>query len=164
MRYGLWWFFVSVSLVSCNRTENTPVSATSHPAPAVTSRPTARFGLHLTRETSEPGYHVAKVQFNGDEVYIADTPLFTGADVQDVTRETDESVGMCIDVTFEPVAAARLAAETRARVGQRLAIVVDGRVILAPRIEAEVPEGRLQLSGGFSAREWQEIFDAIRAR
>jgi preprotein translocase subunit SecD len=42
---------------------------------------------------------------------------------------------------------------TRAHVGERLAIVLDGLVQSAPRIESPIPGGRGQITGQFSAQE-----------
>ena len=50
---------------------------------------------------------------------------------------------------------------TRRTVGKRLAIVVDGKLLVAPRIEAEIPGGRALITGAFSMREASELAGKI---
>ncbi|UCD29691.1 MAG: hypothetical protein JSV03_04200, partial [Planctomycetota bacterium] len=46
---------------------------------------------------------------------------------------------------------------TRQNVGKRLAIVVDGKLLAAPRIEMEVPGGRALIYGRFSVEFAREL-------
>lgn len=50
---------------------------------------------------------------------------------------------------------------TRQSVGRRLAIVVDGKLLAAPRIEMEIPGGRALITGRFSDREASELATKI---
>lgn len=52
-----------------------------------------------------------------------------------------------------PEGAARFAALTKANVGRRIAILVDGRVVAAPRIQTEMADGVGAISGDFSRRD-----------
>jgi preprotein translocase subunit SecD len=54
-----------------------------------------------------------------------------------------------------------LADITRQNVGKRLAIVVDGQLLAAPRIEAEIPGGSALITGRFSGREASELASKI---
>jgi preprotein translocase subunit SecD len=46
---------------------------------------------------------------------------------------------------------------TRQSVGKRLAIVVDGKLLAAPRIEMEIPGGRALITGRFSTQEASDL-------
>ncbi|MBI3878883.1 MAG: hypothetical protein HY301_02315 [Verrucomicrobia bacterium] len=50
---------------------------------------------------------------------------------------------------------------TRQSVGRRLAIVVDGKLLVAPRIEMEIAGGRVRITGRFSLREAIELATKI---
>jgi SecD/SecF fusion protein len=50
---------------------------------------------------------------------------------------------------------------TRQSVGKRLAMVVDGKLPAAPRIETEIPGGRALITGRFSTREASELATKI---
>src|SRR4051812_38943851 len=50
---------------------------------------------------------------------------------------------------------------TRQSVGKRLAIVVDGKLLAAPRIEMEIPGGRALITGQFSTQEASELATKI---
>ena len=52
-----------------------------------------------------------------------------------------------------PEGAARFAALTKANVGRRIAILVDGRVVAAPRIQTEMADGVGAISGDFSRHD-----------
>jgi preprotein translocase subunit SecD len=54
-----------------------------------------------------------------------------------------------------------LADITRQSVGRRLAIVVDGKLLAAPRIEMEISGGRALITGRFSTREANELATKI---
>ncbi len=55
-----------------------------------------------------------------------------------------------VEFTLTPEGKARLAALTRDNIGRRLALVVDGKVLWAPMIQAEISGGAGQISGQFS--------------
>jgi beta-lactamase regulating signal transducer with metallopeptidase domain/formylglycine-generating enzyme required for sulfatase activity len=68
-----------------------------------------------------------------------------------------------IEVQMTEAGAQRFAEVTRANIGRQLAIVVDGRLLIAPRIHSEIIGGRLQITGSFSVKEAVELADKMNA-
>ena len=62
-----------------------------------------------------------------------------------------------IEVVFTEKGRKLLAELTRRNMGKRLAIVVDGKLLAAPRIEAEISGGRALISGRFSVHDANEL-------
>jgi SecD/SecF fusion protein len=58
-----------------------------------------------------------------------------------------------IQVTLTDEGAKRFAMVTRQNVGERLAIVIEGKVYFAPRVLGEIPGGRLNISGSFTMEQ-----------
>ena len=59
--------------------------------------------------------------------------------------------------TLTPEAADRFASLTRANIGHRVAMVVNGRVVLNTLIAGEAPRNSLQLAGNFTEAEARTI-------
>jgi len=68
-----------------------------------------------------------------------------------------------IQVQLTEAGAQRFAEVTRANIGRLLAVVVDGRLLTAPRIAQEIRGRRLQITGSFSAEEAAELAGIINA-
>jgi preprotein translocase subunit SecD len=62
-----------------------------------------------------------------------------------------------IEVVFTEAGGRRFADLTRRSIGRRLAVVVDGKLVVAPRIEAEIPGGKAVLSGRLTKRQATDL-------
>lgn len=138
--------------------ERTPPSPTTAPTTAAISN---RFGLYLASADPERGYHAATVQIHSRAVYIAPTAALTSADVLKVQLQADPQGRPEISIDFTAAGTRRLAELTRKNVHKQLAIVVDNQVLLAPKIESEVTEGHLLLTGAFTRQEFERLAQAI---
>ena len=67
--------------------------------------------------------------------------------------ETDTSGHSRIEITFSDEGRKKFAEVTREKIGQRLAIVIDGQLYSAPTIRTEIPGGKAEISGNFSKEE-----------
>ena len=65
-----------------------------------------------------------------------------------------------VTLKFVPAAREQLARLTAARVGQPLAVRIDGRLITAPVVNEPILGGQIQLSGGADGDEWETIRSA----
>jgi len=76
--------------------------------------------------------------------------LVTQRDIRAVgTHEFDE--GDCgVNIQLTPSAASRLASSTAARVGQTMAVIVDGEIVAAPELGSPLSE-LVQLRAGFKS-------------
>lgn len=58
-----------------------------------------------------------------------------------------------VEFTLTPEGRERFAALTRANVGRRLAVVVNGAIVASAIIGAEIPDGKAMLSASYTAAE-----------
>ncbi len=66
-----------------------------------------------------------------------------------------------ISLAFDSAGAKRFGEVTRANVGQRLAIILDGKLYSAPNINEAIENGSAEISGDFSREEAKNIADAL---
>jgi preprotein translocase subunit SecD len=85
----------------------------------------------------------------------------TGDMIASAATVTDGDGNVVVSFQLTPEGRARLAALTRANIGRRLAIVVNGTVVSAPIIRSEISEGAGQISGRWEAAEAEALAAAI---
>lgn len=68
-----------------------------------------------------------------------------------------------VSLTLSPEAAVTFAELTASRRGRAIAILLDGRVLLAPTIQEQIDGGRIQISGSFTQKEVLTIVSAVRS-
>ncbi len=68
-----------------------------------------------------------------------------------------------VELEFNRKAASRFAAITGSNIGRFLAIVLDGVVQAAPRIQERIPQGRASITGRFNADEARDLAIVLRA-
>lgn len=88
--------------------------------------------------------------------------VMTGDQLSGVTVATDTLGRYVIDFTLKPEGATIFGNHTAANVGTILAIVLDKRIISAPRIDGAIPNGQGQISGSFTVDTANEL--AIQMR
>ncbi len=66
-----------------------------------------------------------------------------------------------ISITFSDDGRKRFAEWTRQNIGNRLAIIIAGQAYSAPRVMAEIPGGKTEISGGFSEQEAKDLVAKI---
>jgi preprotein translocase subunit SecD len=91
--------------------------------------------------------------------------LLTGAELNDAKVASDpNSIGNWqVAIDFSPVGAQIFAAITEQNVGKQLAIVLDGTVCSAPRINERIPGGRAVITGQFTVEDAQDLAIVLRA-
>ena len=68
-----------------------------------------------------------------------------------------------ISIRFDGVGARRIGAFTNAHVGQRMAVVVGGKILTAPMIQSPITGGSLLIEGDFTAEEAERMADRMTA-
>ncbi len=87
-------------------------------------------------------------------LHVQKTSLLDRKAVFSAVAEVPPSVpNFQVRVTFTDVGRDQFAEVTRKHVGKRLAILVDGEVLMAPRIQAEIRDGVVVIAGDFTAQE-----------
>jgi len=129
-----------------------------------------RLELRLVQEDSErmvaagevpAGYEI--LNLSGDrrkeQLIVKKKPEagLTGSVIKEAMVMRGESGEPQIAFTMRPEAAAAFARVTRDNVGQRLAIVIDGELYSAPKIQSPIETGSGQITGSFDVQEAFEI-------
>lgn len=83
--------------------------------------------------------------------------LLDQTSVKQATTSRDALGQPVVNIEFSDIGAKQFAAITRDNVGRRLAINVDGKLISAPRIAAEISGGRAEITGRFTERQAQGL-------
>lgn len=90
-------------------------------------------------------------------------PALTGDVLQDARVEIDEMGGPAVGVTLDSKGAREFDLITAANVGKRMAIVLDGKVYSAPRINERISGGRAIINGTFTTDEANDLAVVLRA-
>lgn len=110
------------------------------------------FGLETPGQTTNE---------NGETIYHT---VMTGAGLDSAVVQRDPSSGqIAISFTLDSEAADVFSEYTSSHVGQYLAIVLDKRVISAPRINQAITDGQGQISGGFTQESAQTLAVQLRS-
>lgn len=86
-------------------------------------------------------------------ILVEEDPVLTGADLSESFVGFDQYGGAEVRLRFTSEGSRRFADVTRGNVGRSLAIVLDGRVSSAPRIQEAILGGQAQITGDFSMDE-----------
>ena len=117
-----------------------------------------------------PGYQLMKHISSGNggknrlERYIVKkTPEngLAGDIVQDAQVDRDPTGQLVIDFKLTPDGAKKFAEVTKANVGHSLAIILDGELVTAPRINGAIETGSGQISGTYTPEEAQGIANVL---
>lgn len=133
--------------------------------------PSDAFGAR--REPRVLGIHVVgergashKVPISGERVKLETKEIFSDANVDSVWIEESPETPNTHDVAvrFHSNASARFRTFTGGRVGQRVAILVDGRLTAAPVVREAVDGRRIPIAFGLTKGEAEALAERIRAR
>ncbi len=100
----------------------------------------------------------------GEGYYIIKRAPVVGGDMLvDAQTEFDQNGSPAVGFRFNPTGARLFGAHTSANVGQLFAIVLDGEVISAPRIQSPILGGAGIITGRFSIEESTQLAILLRA-
>jgi preprotein translocase subunit SecD len=114
-----------------------------------------RLVLDAASSDSEPLTIVSKERkevVNVQKTVLLDQTALRSAKVQD-----DRLGHPQIEIIFGDEGRKRFADITREKIGQRLAIVIDGQLYCAPMIRSEIPGGKAEITGSFSKQEAKDL-------
>ncbi|WP_092400800.1 MULTISPECIES: protein translocase subunit SecD [Candidatus Ichthyocystis] len=104
---------------------------------------------------------------NGGKLIVNRTVLLTGDHIIRADADFDQNNQPIVSLQLDSAGAEIFREVTRENVGKRLAIVLfeDGvaNVVTAPRINEEIPNGRVQITGAFTFEEASETALLLRA-
>ncbi|MEW6170754.1 MAG: protein translocase subunit SecD [Candidatus Omnitrophota bacterium] len=108
-------------------------------------------GYELKYVENEPLLVEKTVSLTGDALITAEVRFDQGNFGQSI-----------VALEFNTLGAKKFAEVTAANVGRRLAIVLDGKVQSAPRINEAIPSGQAVITGRFSPEEAQDLAIVLR--
>lgn len=135
---------------------------------------TAKMTFHLVNENVSPeqvatGRAPAGTQFmpymDAPEQIV---PVYSrvevsGESLKDSQADFDQNNMPVVTTSFDATGARKFAKLTTEHVGERFAIVLDGKVLSAPAIREPIPGGRGQISGGFTLQGAKDLAVLLRS-
>jgi len=89
--------------------------------------------------------------------------MLTGADVADAEVRLDQGNQPYVSLTLTPTGGKIFAQVTTDNVGRLMAIVLDGNVYSAPRIQERIPSGQAQITGSFTLEQARDLKIVLKA-
>jgi len=125
------------------------------------SRPMA---LEFRLAQTEPGEGLIEMTFDptGEKLYLHDEVLIDNTDLS-AAKAVEWEGEYAVDLTFTEPGREKLAMVTGQHVTERMGMVVDGRLLSAPRINAAITQGRAVIVGAFTEQEARRIAAGIQA-
>jgi hypothetical protein len=114
-----------------------------------------RFEIRLAEDHPIPGLQVAEVGNTGPLVYLHPEMLAGNDDVADAWV-VDANPGFDVGVQMRPEAADRMRQATRGHVGRPVAILIDGRVAMAPIVRSPIGDSAV-ITGHFTRDDADRI-------
>lgn len=135
---------------------------------------TAKMTFHLVNENVSEEQLTSGRAPAGTEFlpYMEDTgqvvPVYSrvevsGESLKDSQADFDQNNMPVVSTVFDATGARRFAKLTTEHVGERFAIVLDGKVLSAPVIREPIPGGRGQISGGFTLQGAKDLSVLLRS-
>lgn len=135
---------------------------------------TAKMTFHLVNENVTPDQIEAGRAPNGTEflsymeapdqkVAVYNHIEVSGEALKDSQADFDQNNMPVVTTVFDAAGARRFAKLTTEHVGERFAIVLDGKVLSAPAIREPIPGGRGQISGGFTLQGAKDLAVLLRS-
>jgi preprotein translocase subunit SecD len=99
----------------------------------------------------------------GQSVLVHKEVLLSGDDLMLAQGSLSWHDRPAVNLEFNRRGAATLARISRENIGKPIAIVLDDKVLSAPRIVSEIPSGRGEITGGFSVEEANRLALLLRS-
>jgi preprotein translocase subunit SecD len=125
---------------------------------------TVQLGLFLVLDTSSTGKtrQVDDPYSPEETLVLAEDPILTASDIVSAELGFDQYQGMpVVQIKLSPRGSQVIAKFTTENIGRRLAIVINNKVVSAPRLYGPILDGEMQISGRFSAKEARKLAAAL---
>ena len=135
------------------------VDERTSPEDAVAGRLPETSELLYQRRVNREGKEEGRVPF-----VIQKRTLLTGNELTDASVQADPNSpgNWQVAITFSPSGAQRFGDITEQNVGRHLAIILDGSVYSAPRINERIPGGRAVITGQFTVDQARDLAIVLR--
>jgi preprotein translocase subunit SecD len=120
--------------------------------------------VRLAETAPGPGLVEAAVPDSSEKVYLHREAVVTNADVVQATVVPGiTSANFNVAVTFNDAGAAKMARATAAHLNKPVAILINGRVVAAPVVRAQI-SGQAVISGDFNRAQASAIAAGLTRR
>lgn len=122
-----------------------------------------RFEMRLAEDRPIPGLTVAQVADSGRLIYLHPEIVVTNDDIEQSWVSQDGPGRFGVGVLLLPAGAERMRQATAGHVGRPVAILIDGRVVIAPVVRSPIGESAV-ISGDYTRAEAERIAEGIGRR
>ena len=119
-----------------------------------------RFDVRLAEDNPAPGLREVVVSA-GRRIYLREEAVVTNSDI--ASARLVEGGTFSIAITFTAEGAAKMSRASGSHVGKPLAILIDGKVVMAPVVRAAITTSAV-ISGDFTRAEAERIVAGIVGR
>ncbi len=102
----------------------------------------------------------AKIEGTDETIWLSPQPIVTNKDVLKAEFDPDGQQGLMVLMTLTDQAADRVYLATRRNIDNLIAVVIDGKVVCAPRIQSPIQK-ELAISGNFSKEQATRISEGV---
>ena len=122
-----------------------------------------RLEIRLAETQPGAGLTEATIPASGQKVYLHESSVITNADVIDAHVEPDANGRPSVAIRVTPDAAVRLENATREHIGKPMAVIVNGTLVSAPRVDGVIRE-RVAIFGYYTQAEAEQIAAGLMGR
>tara|TARA_R110002096_G_scaffold367840_1_gene561131 strand:+ start:73491 stop:75104 length:1614 start_codon:yes stop_codon:yes gene_type:complete len=97
------------------------------------------------------------------QLAIRDEVMVSGEDLVNAMPDRDQDNNPAVSITFNSKGGKQFADATRANVGRPFAIILDGEIVSAPRINSAILGGSAIITGSFTVQETNDLSLLLRA-
>src|SRR6266850_4326786 len=119
-----------------------------------------RFEVRLAEDYPIPGLVVAQVADSGRVIYLHPEIVVGNEDIAQSWVLQDGPARFGVTVQFLPPGAERMRQATTTHLGRPLAILIDGRVVMAPVVRSPIGDSAM-ITGDFTRAKAERIVDGI---
>jgi preprotein translocase subunit SecD len=121
-----------------------------------------RAEIRMALNASAPGFTRAEVEMTRDVVYLGPQAALTGHDIKSAEVEETRD-GPAVSVQFTRSGAKKLERFTLENKGKRMAILVDGSVVVAPPILMTIADGKMLIGAKFTPERAAALAESLGA-
>jgi hypothetical protein len=120
-----------------------------------------RFEVRLAEDKSAPGLHAARVSDSGKTVYLYNEVIVDNGDIATarIGQGSDPSQ-YSVELKFTEVGAEKMRKATGNHIGKPMAILLDGRVVMAPVVRSAIGDSAV-VTGHFTKTKAERIVNGI---
>ena len=125
----------------------------------------AQFTINAAADDPVPGWQ--KMDIDGRSVWVSPTPAITSSDIQGAEPAADRKYGNFVKVIFTDAGAKKMRELTTAQMNKPIAIVLDGKLISAPKVRSVISnEGIItgKAPSGLSIEEVRRILTSVNQK